>query len=105
MPNELKPCPSCSGHEPTIIDPLSLEDEPYTCPDCGGSGLAKDAISCASDKELRQWILATSGCRIRERKRTNETQKEVLDRAFGFSEGMMAVYDHLVGLERTEDAD
>ena len=36
-------CSDCKGFR-TIIDPLSGDEEPYTCPCCGGSGKASDCI-------------------------------------------------------------
>lgn len=36
-------CASCLGRR-TIVDPISQEEEPYTCPDCGGSGLARGQV-------------------------------------------------------------
>lgn len=38
-----KRCPDCLGRT-TIVDPISGDEEPYTCPACGGSGLAADHI-------------------------------------------------------------
>lgn len=37
-------CTSCLG-QTTIIDPISQEEEPYTCPDCGGTGKAENQIT------------------------------------------------------------
>lgn len=41
-------CTSCHGLS-TIIDPLTGQLEAYTCPDCGGSGLAADMIERGGD--------------------------------------------------------
>lgn len=52
-----------------------------------------DSVSAS---ELRQWILANSTCRIRECREMGKPVEGLEDRAFGFHEGMMAVYDHIL---------
>ena len=44
MPTSAETCTACKGNT-TIIDPISGEEEPYTCPDCGGTGRKENQIS------------------------------------------------------------
>ena len=48
-------------------------------------------------ESLKKWIIANSFSRIESDTRTHDPVG--FARSFGFSEGMMAVYDHLVGME------